>query len=233
MSASPYPDAEAPKKPKIVVLISGSGSNLQALIDAVQEGVIPADIAAVISNKADAYGLQRAQDANIAASVVDHTAFASREQFDAALLREIERFQPNLVVLAGFMRILTDDFVRRYTGRMLNIHPSLLPKYPGLHTHQRAIDAGDAQHGVTVHFVTPELDSGPNIIQAKVAVLPQDTAETLATRVQEQEHVIYPIAVKWFIEGRLTMSPDGQTALLDNESLPEQGLTLESPNTLH
>ena len=228
-----YADAEAPKKPKIVVLISGSGSNLQALIDAVEEGAIPGEIAAVISNKPDAYGLARAKQANITTSVVDHTTFESRAHFDAALLRDIERFQPNLVVLAGFMRILTDDFVRRYTGRMLNIHPSLLPLYPGLNTHQRAIEAGDADHGVTVHFVTPELDSGPNIIQAKVAILPQDTPDTLAARVQTQEHIIYPIAVKWFIEGRLTMSADGQHALLDNETLPENGLILESPNTLH
>ncbi len=228
-----YPEAEAPKAPKIVVLISGSGSNLQAIIDAVNEQAIAGEIAAVISNKPGVKGLQRAEQAGITTAVIDHSKFESREHFDATLLKEIERHQPHLVVLAGFMRILTNDFVRRYTGRMLNIHPSLLPKYPGLSTHQRAIDAGDTEHGVTVHFVTPELDSGPNIIQAKVPVLPQDTAETLAQRVQEQEHVIYPIAVKWFVEGRLQMLQDGSGATLDNEPLPITGLTLESPHTLH
>jgi len=217
--------------PKIVVLISGSGSNLQALIDAVDNGDIPAEIAAVISNKSEAFGLKRAADAGIATHVINHKEFPDRPQFDAAMIRTIEQYQPQLVVLAGFMRILTDDFVRRYQGRMLNIHPSLLPKYPGLNTHQRALENGDREHGVTVHFVTPELDSGPNIIQARVPVLEQDTADTLANRVQQQEHVIYPIAVKWFVTGRLTM--DAGKAKLDQESLPGTGLTLENPNTLH
>ncbi|MDX1451006.1 MAG: phosphoribosylglycinamide formyltransferase [Oleiphilaceae bacterium] len=231
--SSDYPNVEVPKRPRIVVLISGSGSNLQALIDAVNEEALNGEIVAVISNKASAFGLQRAEQADIKTAVIDHAKYESREHFDAALLKEIEKYRPDLVVLAGFMRILTDDFVRRYTGRMLNIHPSLLPKYPGLNTHQRAIEAGDKEHGVTVHFVTPELDSGPNIIQAKVPILPQDTAETLAKRVQEQEHVIYPIAVKWFVEGRLRMHDDASSALLDNETIPEQGLILETPHTLH
>ncbi len=223
--------AEPAPLPAIVVLISGSGSNLQAIIDAVESGEIKGRIAAVISNRPDAYGLERARQADIPAVIVDHTRFDQRELFDAALMRKIDEFEPDLLVLAGFMRILTNDFVRRYEGRMLNIHPSLLPKYPGLNTHQRAIEAGDASHGVTVHFVTAELDSGPNIVQAEVPVLPQDTADTLAERVQQQEHVIYPIAVKWFVEGRLQMTDEG--AQLDRQALPPSGLRLEKPHTLH
>ncbi|MFT6028862.1 MAG: phosphoribosylglycinamide formyltransferase-1, partial [Oleiphilaceae bacterium] len=157
--------------------------------------------------------------------------YPEREVFDAKLLREIEKHQPDLLVLAGFMRILTTDFVKRYEGRMINIHPSLLPKYPGLHTHKRAIEAGDSYHGITVHFVTAELDSGPNIIQAKVKTFENDTIESLAKRVQEQEHIIYPIAVKWFIEGRLEMSENH--VLLDNEILPDTGLVLEAAKVLH
>lgn len=224
-------EAEPAKKPVIVVLISGSGSNLQAIIDQVASGDIEAEIGAVISNRPDVKGLSRAQEAGIAARVVDHTKFEQRELFDANLIRTIDEYQPDCVVLAGFMRILTADFVRRYEGKLLNIHPSLLPKYPGLNTHKRAIEAGDASHGVTTHFVTAELDSGPNIIQAHVPVLAQDTPETLAQRVQAQEHVIYPITVKWFVQGRLTMA--GDHALLDGEPLPDTGLRLESPNTLH
>jgi len=219
------------KEPVIVVLISGNGSNLQALIDAVAKEEIPGRIQAVISNKANAFGLQRAQMANIETHVVDHRHYDTREAFDAELIRQIDQYQPDIVVLAGFMRILTADFVQHYEGRMLNIHPSLLPKYQGLNTHQRVLDAGDAEHGVTVHFVTTELDSGPNIIQARVPVLKQDSAETLAQRIQQQEHIIYPIAVKWFIDGRLTMTEHG--ASLDNNLLPKSGLTLDSPQTLH
>ena len=178
------------RDPVIVVLISGSGSNLQALIDAIAKGEINGNIKAVISNKADVLGLERAKIANIDTHIVDHKKYDNRDVFDGELIRQIEQYQPDLVVLAGFMRILTENFVRRYEGRMLNIHPSLLPKYPGLNTHQRALDAGDAEHGVTVHFVTTELDSGPNIIQAKVPTLKQDTADTLAKRIQQQEHVI-------------------------------------------
>lgn len=224
-------EAEAPRTPRIVVLISGSGSNLQALIDAIARGEINAEIAAVICNKPDTYGLTRAKSVGIETIVLEHRNFAAREQFDAAMIRKIEALDVDLIVLAGFMRILTPDFVRRYQGRLLNIHPSLLPKFPGLHTHQRALDASEQTHGVTVHFVTTELDRGPNIIQASVPVLPNDTAETLAQRVLQQEHIIYPIAVKWFVDGRLTMTDEG--ARLDNKLLPVDGLMLESQMTLH
>jgi len=219
------------RDPVIVVLISGSGSNLQALIDAVEKEEIIGSIKAVISNKANVLGIDRAKKAGIDTHIIDHKKYDSRDVFDGELIRQIEQYQPDLIVLAGFMRILTESFVRRYEGKMLNIHPSLLPKYPGLNTHQRALDAGDKEHGVTVHFVTAELDSGPNIIQATVPTLAQDTAETLAKRIQQQEHIIYPIAVKWFVEGRLTMN-DSQ-ALLDQETLPKTGLVLENPQTIH
>lgn len=224
-------DAEAPRIPRIVVLISGSGSNLQALIDAIERQEINAEITAVISNIPDAYGLKRAKSAGIETIVVDHRQYAARELFDAALIKTIEPLEAELIVLAGFMRILTPDFVRRYEGRMLNIHPSLLPKFPGLHTHQRALSEGESTHGVTVHFVTAELDGGPNIIQAVVPVLPSDSAEILAARVQQQEHIIYPIAVKWFVDGRLSMTNEG--VKLDNELLPENGLRLETSVTVH
>lgn len=191
--------------PAVVVLISGNGSNLQALIDAVQTGRVHARIAAVISNRPDAYGLQRATTAGIPAEMLDHTGFDSREAFDQALQEQIDSFQPDLVVLAGFMRILTPAFVTHYTGRMLNIHPSLLPLYKGIHTHRRVLEDGGSEHGVSVHFVTPELDGGPVIMQAKVPVLPSDTEDSLAQRVHVQEHVIYPRVVKWFVEGRLKL----------------------------
>lgn len=213
----------------IVVLISGSGTNLQALIDAHQQGELPVNIAAVISNRPQAYGLERARQAGIETLVVDHTGFTSREQFDQELQARIDAFDPHLVVLAGFMRILTEGFTQHYLGRMLNIHPSLLPKYQGLHTHQRALDAGDTEHGVTVHFVTPELDGGPNIIQAIVPVFAHDDASTLAQRVQAQEHVIYPLAVNWFAEGRLRM--DNHHSLLDNQVLPASGFILDARPT--
>ena len=179
----------------IVVLISGSGSNLQAIIDAANDD-LPVEIKAVISNKSDAYGLQRAERADITTEVVDHTLFDSRQAFDTELSRVIDQYQPALVVLAGFMRILTDDFVKHYEGRMLNIHPSLLPKYKGTNTHARAIEAGDSEAGCSVHLVTTELDSGPVLLQAKVAVIEGDTAETLAARVLEEEHRIYPEAIR-------------------------------------
>lgn len=210
----------------VVVLISGGGTNLQALIDAQQAGQLPANIAAVISNRPAAYGLERARLAGIDTAIVDHTEYESREQFDQALQQCIDRYEPQLVVLAGFMRILTEGFTQHYLGRMLNIHPSLLPKYQGLNTHQRALDAGDLQHGVTVHFVTPELDGGPNVIQAVVPVLAEDNAESLAKRVQEQEHAIYPMAVGWFAQGRLTM--DNQNSLLDQEILPLSGYIVDT-----
>jgi phosphoribosylglycinamide formyltransferase-1 len=183
----------------VVVLISGSGSNLQAIIDA----ELPITIRAVISNRADAYGLTRAEQAGIPTAVLDHRGFPDRESYDAALRELIDSYRPGLLVLAGFMRILSDGFVRHYEGRMINIHPSLLPKYRGLDTHARAIAAGDAEAGCSVHFVTPELDSGPIIIQARVTIRDGDTPETLAARVLEQEHRIYPEAIRKFAEGEL------------------------------
>ncbi len=182
----------------IVVLISGGGSNLQAIIDAAADDGLPVEIRAVISNKADAYGLERARQAGIETVVIDHTRFDSREAFDAELSRTIDGYQPQLVVLAGFMRILSDNFVHHYEGRMLNIHPSLLPRYKGTNTHARAIEAGDSEAGCSVHLVTAELDSGEVLLQARVPILEGDTAETLAARVLEQEHVIYPEAIRQF-----------------------------------
>lgn len=191
----------------VVVLISGGGTNLQALIDAAAHD-LPIEIKAVISNVPDVYGLSRAKEAGIETEVLDHTRFASREAFDQALTRVIDSFGAELVLLAGFMRILTPEFVRCYLGRMLNIHPSLLPRYQGLHTHQRAIDAGDSEHGASVHFVTEELDGGPVIIQARVPVLADDTEDILAARVLEKEHIIYPLVARWFAEGRLALAHD-------------------------
>ncbi len=183
----------------IVVLISGSGSNLQSIIDA----DLPIEIRAVISNRADAYGLTRAEQAGIPTAVLDHKQFPDRESYDAALQELIDSYGPKLLVLAGFMRILSDGFVRHYEGRMMNIHPSLLPKYRGLNTHARAIEAGDREAGCSVHFVTPELDAGPVIAQARVPIHDDDTPETLAARVLEQEHRIYPEAIRLFAEGKL------------------------------
>ena len=167
----------------VVVLLSGTGSNLQALIDSDDVKASPANIRAVISNRADAYGLQRAKDAGIDTRVLDHKAFEGRAAFDAALIEVIDEFKPQLVVLAGFMRILSADFVRDYQGRLLNIHPSLLPKYKGLHTHQRALEAGDGEHGCSVHFVTEELDGGPLVVQAVIPVETDDSPHSLAQRV--------------------------------------------------
>ncbi|MEN5152223.1 MULTISPECIES: phosphoribosylglycinamide formyltransferase [Pseudomonas] len=205
----------------VVVLLSGTGSNLQALIDSTLTGDSPVRIAAVISNRSDAYGLQRARDAGIQTRSLDHKAFEGREAFDQALIELIDAFEPKLVVLAGFMRILSADFVRHYEGRLLNIHPSLLPKYKGMHTHQRALDAGDSEHGCTVHFVTEELDGGPLVVQAVVPVESGDSAQTLAQRVHTQEHRIYPLAVRWFVEGRLILGEQG--ALLDGQLLAASG----------
>lgn len=212
-------DSATDNKPSLVVLISGSGSNLQAIIDAVATGQICANIAAVVSNTIDAYGLERARAADIPTVAIAHTDYNSRDAFDRVLQQTIDEYTPDLVVLAGFMRLLSDDFVHHYAGRMLNIHPSLLPKYRGLNTHQRALDAGDKKHGATVHFVTPVLDSGPLIIQVSVAVNSNDNAETLAARVLEQEHIIYPLAIQWFVEQRLCLE-DGQV-MLDGKMLVE------------
>ena len=206
---------------RIVVLISGSGTNLQALIDACENLQYPGNVVGVISNNADAYGLERAKNHNIPSASLSHKVFDNRESYDKALAALIDDYQPDLVVLAGFMRILTPEFVQHYSGKLLNIHPSLLPKYQGLNTHQRAIDAGDKEHGVSVHFVTEELDGGPVILQAKVPVFAGDCAEDLASRVHEQEHRIYPLVVKWYCENRLTM--DNGKAVLDQQILPACG----------
>lgn len=210
-----------PQTCDVVVLLSGTGSNLQALIDSTRTGDSPVRVAAVISNRSDAYGLQRARDAGIDTRALDHKAFEGREAFDSALIELIDAFNPKLVVLAGFMRILSADFVRHYEGRLLNIHPSLLPKYKGMHTHQRALDAGDREHGCSVHFVTEELDGGPLVVQAVVPVESGDSAQTLAQRVHTQEHRIYPLAVRWFAEGRLILGDQG--ALLDGQLLAASG----------
>ncbi len=199
----------------IVILISGRGSNMEAMIAARDAGQLPVNIAAVIANRPDAKGLETAAAAGIATRCLDHKAFAGREAFDTALAACIDEFAPDLVVLAGFMRILTPDFVRHYEGRLLNIHPSLLPAFPGLHTHQRALDEGVRVHGCTVHFVTAELDHGPVVIQAAVPVLDDDTEDTLSARILRQEHRIYPQAVRWFAEGRLQL--DGMKVRVQGE----------------
>lgn len=201
------------------VLISGSGSNLQAFIDAVAEGSLNVRLAVVISNRAEAFGLERARRAGIDALCIDHNDFESRQAFDRDIARALDRYQPDAVILAGFMRILTPEFVQRYAGRMLNIHPSLLPKYPGLDTHRRAIDAGDAWHGSTVHFVTEELDGGPGIVQGRVPIVAGDDPDALAARVLHIEHRIYPHALGLLADGRIQFR-DGM-AWLDDEPLQE------------
>ncbi|MFQ5934974.1 MAG: phosphoribosylglycinamide formyltransferase [Acidiferrobacterales bacterium] len=209
----------------VVVLISGRGSNLQSIIDQTQAGELPIRICAVISNCADAYGLVRAQKAGITTHVLDHRPFASRDEYDGALRELIDRYDPQLVVLAGFMRVLEATFCNHYAGRLMNIHPSLLPAFPGLDTHERVLDAGSRIHGATVHFVVPEVDAGPIIVQATVPVLAGDTPERLAERVLKQEHRIFPLAIRWFAEGRLQV--DSRRVLLDGEQHPEQGLARE------
>ena len=206
---------------KLCVLISGNGSNLQAIIDEITAGRLNAQISGVISNRPNAYGLERAKEAGIEAVCLDHTTFDSRESYDEALKAQINAFGADCVVLAGFMRILTPEFVDSFTGKLVNIHPSLLPKYKGLNTHQRAIDNGDEEHGVSVHFVTPELDGGPVIIQSRVPVFEEDSASDLAERVQEQERRIYPLVLSWFSAGRLSMR--NNKAVLDEQELPESG----------
>lgn len=204
----------------VVVLISGSGSNLQALIDSLDEDS-PVRISAVVSNRADAFGLQRARAAGITTHVVQHKDYADREAFDAALIEIIDTHQPQLVVLAGFMRILTAGFVRHYQGHLLNIHPSLLPRYKGLDTHRRALEAGDLEHGCSVHFVTEELDGGPVALQAAFTIEPGEGLDKLTDRVHSAEHIIYPLAVRWFAEGRLRLTEQG--AMLDGVPLTATG----------
>ncbi len=206
---------------RFAVLISGNGSNLQALIDACQAGRIQGELVGVVSNRADAFGLERAKAAGIATQVLSNQAFADRESYDAALIQALESWNPDLLVMAGFMRILTPGFVQHFAGRMLNIHPSLLPKYQGVKTHARAIAAGDTVHGASVHFVTEELDGGPVVLQARVPIFPDDDEVTLAERVLSQEHQIYPLVVNWFCQGRLTMV--GTQACLDGQPLPARG----------
>lgn len=203
----------------IVILISGRGSNLRSILDA----ELPLRIAAVVSNNPTAGGLEIAKAHGVATAVVDHRSFASRADFDAALAAAIDRHQPDLLVLAGFMRILTDAFVERYAGRMINIHPSLLPSFPGLDTHAAALREGVKVHGCTVHFVTPRLDHGPIIVQAAVAVLPNDSPESLAQRVLEQEHRVFPQALRWFAEGRLHVGASG-TVTLDGPTWQQPAL---------
>ncbi len=216
------PSADAARRLGVVVLISGSGTNLQAIIDGARAGTLPIEVRAVISNEPNAYGLVRAREAHIATHVLDHRDFSSRSDYDRALKHLIDRFDPGLVVLAGFMRILGQELVEHYAGRLMNIHPSLLPRYKGLHTHERALADGEKHHGATVHFVTVGVDEGPIIVQGAVAVRPDDTPASLQERVHRQEHRIYPLAIRWFAEGRLSVS-DGKV-MLDGALRPQQGL---------
>jgi phosphoribosylglycinamide formyltransferase 1 len=201
----------------IVVLISGSGSNLQALIGLAKKQPEKMKIAAVISNNPDAYGLERAKEAGIEAVSLSHKDFETREAFDQVLMKAVETYQPDLIVLAGFMRILTDAFVSKYLGKLINIHPSLLPKYPGLNTHSRVLAAGDELHGASIHFVTSELDGGPLIHQAAFHIEDNDIPDMLKTKVQQLEHVIYPQVVEWYVDGRLELK--GNQATLDGEPI--------------
>ncbi len=206
----------------VVILLSGRGTNLQAIIDEVRAGNLPIDIRAVISSNPEAAGLARARAAGLRTEIVDHRTYPTRAAFEQALIAAIDAHAPKLVTLAGFMRILGRDFIEHYRGRLINIHPSLLPQFPGLDTHARALAAGAKQHGASVHFVTPEVDAGPIIIQAALPVFPGDTPETLAERVLKEEHRILPLALRWFAEGRLTIR-DGRV-LLDGKPCPEQHL---------
>lgn len=204
---------------RTAILISGSGSNLQSFIDKVSAGEIDLELCIVFSNRPDAFGLTRARQAGIPTECLEHGEYPSRESFDRAVAAVLDAYDPDLIVLAGFMRILSPWFVQHYAGRVLNIHPALLPAYPGLDTHQRVLDAGEKWHGSTVHFVTEELDGGPRILQGRLAVDPEETADELCARVQALEHQIYPLAADWFGQGRLE-SRDG-AAWLDGERLEE------------
>ena len=203
---------------RIAILISGRGSNMQAIVQRCAEQRWPARVVAVIANRSDAAGLQFASAQGIATAVVDHRAFASRLDFDSELARVVDRFEPDVLLLAGFMRVLGSDFVQRYEGHMLNVHPSLLPAFTGLHTHRRALEAGCKVAGATVHFVTAQLDHGPIVMQGVVPVLPGDDEDTLSTRVLAMEHAIYPLTVRWFVEGKLRLS-NGLVSHVDGASL--------------
>jgi phosphoribosylglycinamide formyltransferase-1 len=209
---------------RIVILISGSGSNLQAILDQCSKNEIHGQVLAVISNRPNVMGLQRAVKAGVDAITLDHTQFESRESFDSTLMERIDNYRPDLIVLAGFMRILTKPFVNHYIGRMINIHPSLLPKYPGLNTHQRALDAGDSKAGATVHFVTPELDGGPLIASSAVDIGPEDDLQSLNRKVLAAEHHLYPTVIQWICNDSLTFA----------EGLPRlNGETLQFPVKIH
>lgn len=203
----------------LVVLISGSGSNLQAIIDAIENGQLDAKIQAVISNRPDAYGLTRARQHGVSAISLDHKAFDTREQFDQQLQQQIERLQPDIIVLAGYMRILTSDFIDHFFPRILNIHPSLLPKYQGLHTHQRALDNKDREHGVSIHVVTPELDAGPVIIQGKFPVEEADDSDSLQQKAHQLEHQMYPLVLQWISQQRLRITQE--STVFDNEIITQ------------
>lgn len=208
---------------RLAILASGNGSNMQAIADACSDGTIPARIAVIGSNRPGAGVLERARCAGIPQIVVDHRDYATRDDFDRAMLAELEPHAPDLVILAGFMRILTPRFIASFRGRLLNIHPSLLPKYPGLKPHARALAAGDSEHGATVHFVTDELDGGPPVLQASVPIMPDDNADTLAARVLDIEHRIYPTAIAWWVTGRLRLT-EGEVTL-DGKRMPASGIS--------
>lgn len=207
---------------RVVALISGRGTNLQAIIEAVDADALPVEICAAISDRPHAPGLWVARQHDVPTEIVDHRDFPDRDAFDRALIGRIERYRPQLIVLAGFMRMLGPAFIDHYAGKLMNVHPSLLPAFPGLRTHERALAAGVKQHGATVHFATHEIDSGPVIAQAAVPVLPDDSRETLAARVLTEEHRIYPLAIRWYAEGRLTVK--GNDVLLDGGHDPRQGI---------
>ncbi|HBM22515.1 MAG TPA: phosphoribosylglycinamide formyltransferase [Alcanivorax sp.] len=211
---------------RLAVLISGTGSNLQAILDAIDAGELPARVSLVLSNKAAAAGLARAERAGVPAQAIDHRGFPDRASFDQAMIERIDAHGADTVVLAGFMRILSPGFVRHYQGRLINIHPSLLPKYPGLNTHARALEAGDREHGCSLHFVTDELDGGPLIAQARFPVAANDTAETLSEKVQAREHRLYPQVLRWRAQQRLQMTDQGVE--LDGERLPAQGFQMDT-----
>ena len=211
---------------RLAVLISGTGSNLQAILDAIDAGELPARVSLVLSNKAGAAGLARAERAGVPAQAIDHRGFPDRASFDQAMIERIDAHGADTVVLAGFMRILSPGFVRHYQGRLINIHPSLLPKYPGLNTHARALEAGDREHGCSLHFVTDELDGGPLIAQARFPVAANDTAETLLEKVQAREHRLYPQVLRWRAQQRLQMTDQGVE--LDGERLPAQGFQMDT-----
>lgn len=208
---------------RVVVLISGNGSNLQAILDRSSDGSLPAKVVGVISNQDEAYGIIRARNAGVPVTIVDHRSYEDRAAFDAQLAYEIEKFRPDLIVLAGFMRILGRRFVERFENRIMNIHPSLLPQYPGLDTHARALSDGIKRHGATVHFVTADLDAGPIIVQGSVPVMTADTADSLAERVHEAEHRIYPLAIQWFAEQRLSI--ESGKVMVDGRQIPAQGIS--------